>query len=296
MKIAFVGKVVLSAALAAAALWMLHYLWLHYKEEPWTRDGKVRADVVQVSPDVSGLVASVNVHDNEAVKAGQLLFVIDKPRFALALDQARSAVDNMNLQLAQARRENSRDKNLGELVSAEVKEQSTTRIDQLRNALTQAETTLALAKLNLERTEVRAGVDGIVTNLELHAGEYAPAGKAQLALIDSASTHVVAYFEETKIARFKVGDPAHVRLMGERRVLDGRVDSIAGAIEDRDRSSSAKLLASVTPTFNWIRLAQRIPVRIKIDRAPPDMQLIAGRSATVDVVPAPAPRAAGAKS
>jgi RND family efflux transporter MFP subunit len=296
MKIAFVGKVVLSAVLVVAALWVLQYLWQHYKEEPWTRDGKVQAEVVLVTPDVSGLVTSVNVRDNEVVKAGQLLFVIDKPRFELALQQARAAVDNTNLQLAQARRENNRNKNLGDLVSVEGNEQSTNRIDLLRNALTQGETALALAKLNLERTEIRATVDGIVTNLELRTGDYAPAGKAQLALIDRASTYVVAYFEETKIARFKVGDPAHVRLMGEQRVFDGHVDSIAGAIEDRDRSSSAKLLANVAPTFNWIRLAQRIPVRIKIDKAPQDMQLIAGRSATVDVVPAPVPRATGAKS
>ena len=296
MKIAYVGKVVLTTALVIAALWVAHNLWQHYKEEPWTRDGKVRVDVVQVSSDVSGLITSVNVHDNEVVKAGQVLFVIDKPRFALAVEQARSLVDNLNLQIRQARRENSRDKNLGELVSAEVKEQSSTKIDQLRNALAQAESTLALAKLNLERTDIRASVDGIVTNLELHTGEYAPAGKAQLALIDSASMHVVGYFEETKIARFRLGDVAHVRLMGEERVLDGYVESVAGGIEDRDRTSSTKLLASVTPTFNWIRLAQRIPVRIKIDKVPSGMLLIAGRSATVDIVPASTPRATGAKS
>lgn len=270
--------------LVVAAL-VLKSLWTHYKLEPWTRDGRVRADVVQIAPDVSGLVAEVRVHDDQAIKAGDTLFVIDRKRFQLAVTQATATRDALRVQLGQVYRENRRDKSLGNLVSAEVVEQSRTKIEQLQTSIEQADAALAQAQLNLERAEIKAPVDGVVTNLDLRPGDYANAGHSSLALIDTGSLHVVGYFEETKLARVAVGDAVRIQLMGDDKVFDGHVQSIAGGIEERDRAVGQRLLANVTPTFNWVRLAQRIPIRVAIDKAPADAKLIVGRTATVTVVP-----------
>jgi len=271
-------------AIVLAACLVVRSLWIHYKLEPWTRDGRVRADVVQIAPDVSGLVSEVRVHDDQSVKAGDILFVVDRARFQLAVDQAKATRSSLRIQLEQAYREDKRDKSLGSLVSAEVVEQSRTKIDQLQASIAQADAALAQAELNLERTEIKAPVDGIVTNLDLRPGNYANAGRSSIALIDTGSLHVVGYFEETKLANVDVGDAVHIQLMGDNKVFDGHVQSVAGGIEERDRAVGQRLLANVTPTFNWVRLAQRIPVRIAIDKPPADVKLVVGRTATVTVV------------
>jgi RND family efflux transporter MFP subunit len=287
-----VATTLLLVLIAAGAL---RYLWIYYKVEPWTRDGRVRADVVQITPDVSGLVTNVSVHDNEVVHRGQILFVIDRLRYSLAVEQTTATANNLRVQLQQSRRENRRDRNLGALVSTEVREQSQTKIEQLQVAIAQAEAALALAQLNLERTEVKASVDGIVTNLDLHPGDYASAGRPEFALIDLESLHVVGYFEETKISKIEIGDLARVRLMGDGKAFNGHVESIAGGIEDRDRSASPQLLANVNPTFNWVRLAQRIPVRIAIDEPPEGVRLISGRTVSVEIIPRTGSRDIGSK-
>jgi len=148
----------------------------------------------------------------------------------------------------------------------------------------QAVADLALAKLNLERSEVRASVSGIITNMELRPGTYLTPGKAVMALLDSDTLHVQGYFEETKLPRIHLGDAANVRLMGSHHTLRGRVESVAAGIEDRDRSAGATLLANVNPTFNWVRLAQRVPVRIALDQPAERNELVAGATATVEVL------------
>jgi multidrug resistance efflux pump len=142
-----------------------------------------------------------------------------------------------------------------------------------------------LARLNLQRSEVRAPVNGPLTNFDLRPGAYVSAGKGVAALIDEDSLHVEGYFEETKLRMIHVGDKAAVHLMGETTDLHGRVEGIAGGVEDRERSSGASLLANVNPTFSWVRLAQRIPVRIALDPTPGDVRLVAGRTATVVINP-----------
>jgi RND family efflux transporter MFP subunit len=278
------ARVAVTLVLIAAALVAGRQLWAHYREAPWTRDGRVRADVVQVAPDVSGLIEGVRVHDNQTVSQGDILFTIDRARYRLAVVQAEAAIESLRVQVAQAGRENRRNAALGDLVAAELREQSTTRIDQLKAALSQATASLETARLNLARTEVRAPVDGWVTNLDLRPGTYANAGRPVLAVVDRQSLHVLGYFEETKIARVRPGDAVHVRLIGEVQQLDGHVDSIAAGIEDRERQASPTMLANVNPTFNWVRLAQRIPVRVHLDRVPSDVRLIMGRTASVEVV------------
>jgi len=279
-----IGRVVLTLALVAAAIVVGHLGWDHYREAPWTRDGRVRADVIQIAPDVSGLVERVAVHDNQTVRRGDVLFTIDRARHQLAVEQAEATVQGLRTQIEQARRENRRNVSLGDLVPAELREQGVSKVDQLRANLLQASATLDTVRLNLARTEVKAPVDGWVTNLDLRPGAYATAGRPVFALVDQNSLHVQGYFEETKLARIQVGAPVRVRMIGETQWLEGHVDSIAAAIEDRERNGSTNLLANVNPTFNWVRLAQRIPVRVQLDHVPPDTRLIMGRTATVEVI------------
>jgi RND family efflux transporter MFP subunit len=281
-----IGRVALTLALVGAALFVGHLTWDHYREAPWTRDGRVRADVIQIAPDVSGLVESVAVRDNQAVRKGEVLFTLDRARHQIALAQAEATLQGLRVQMEQARRENRRNVTLGDLVPAEVREQGATKVDQLKAALAQAAAASDTARLNLDRTEVRAPVDGWVTNLDLRPGAYATAGRPVFALVDRQSLHVQGYFEETKLGRIAVGAPVRVRLIGETQWLQGHVDSIAAGIEDRERSGSSNLLANVNPTFNWVRLAQRIPVRVQLDGVPPE-KLVAGRTATVEVIEAP---------
>ena len=261
-------------------------LWVYYQEEPWTRDGRVAADVVTIAPDVSGLVTQVLVKDNQPVKRGDVLFRIDPDRFELALAQADAAVASRKAQMDEAARELARSQRLTELsVSQETQEQRQTSAEATAAAYRQAVADRAVAALNLQRSAVVSPVDGTVTNVGLEPGDYVSTGKPVMALVDSATLRVEGYFEETKLPKIYPGDPVRVQLMGEPHVLTGRVESVAAAIADRERSDSADLLANINPTFNWVRLAQRVPVRVKLDAVPPTVQLVVGRTATVAVEP-----------
>lgn len=278
------GRIVLTLLFVAAAGLAGWYIWEKYELEPWTRDGKVRADIVQVTPDVSGLVTDVFIHDNQTVHQGQVLFLIDQPRYKLALAQAEAALASAQAALDEAKREDARNHALGNLVSTEIREQGTTRLEAAEATFAQAVTARDLAKLNLDRTTVVASVNGLLGNVELQPGDYATAGHPVFALVDSDSLRVEGYFEETKLPRIHVGDRVKVQLMGEPKPFYGHVQSIAGGIEDRERGPSANLLPNVNPTFSWVRLAQRVPVRVVVDQPSPDISLIAGRTATVTVL------------
>lgn len=284
----------LMVAAAGAAGWQL---WDHYELSPWTRNGRVRAHIVPLAPDVSGIVSEVAVQDNQRVAAGSLLFSVEKARFDLAAQQAQAAVaaqtvaiGNLQTTLAQALRESERNAALGDLVSQEAREQSRLRLDQARGALRAAEAALRqvqiawnTARLNLQRTEVRAPVAGLVTNLDLRAGAHTNAGHPVMALVESGSLYVEGYFEEDKLPRIRVGDRVHVRPMGG-GLVEGTVESIAAGIADRDRSTGANLLPSVNPSFNWVRLAQRVPVRVRLDPLPAHTRLVVGQTVTVEVL------------
>lgn len=279
-----VARFAVTAVAAVAAAWAGLQLWDHYERAPWTRDGRVRANVVQVAADVSGLVTAVPVHDNEAVKAGALLFEVDRARYTLALRQAQVALAAQRTSLAQADRENRRNTVLGTLVSREATEQTRMRLEQARAGVAQAEVAVDAARLNLDRAEVRAPADGRVTNLDLRQGSYASVGHPVLAIVDARSFYVEGYFEETKLARIHLGDAVRVTPMGQGATFTGTVESLAAGIADRDRSTGTNLLPSVNPTFNWVRLAQRVPVRVKLDPLPAGTQLVAGQTVTVQVV------------
>jgi RND family efflux transporter MFP subunit len=277
------GRLTLTLATLAIAVFAGMRVWDYYEVDPWTRDGRVRADVVSVAPDVSGLVSEVMVHDNQIVKSGDVLFRVDQERFRLALMQADAAAKNRLAAMQEAMHEANRYHSLPDTaVSREKQEQTQATADQAGAAYQQAMADRGVAQLNLDRTMVKASVNGIVTNFSLRPGDYVSAGHAVAAVVDTDSLHVDGYFEETKLPRIHVGAPAHVQLMGDSQWMAGHVDSIAGGIEDRERTtSSSTLLADVNPTFNWVRLAQRIPVRIRLDNPSPQIRLIPGRTATV---------------
>jgi RND family efflux transporter MFP subunit len=282
--LSFLARFAVTAVVVVIAGFVAWELWNYYMLSPWTRDGRVRADVVPVSADVSGLVSDVFVHDNQLVKKGEPLFRIDQKRFELALQQAKAEVASRQATLDQGQRDLARSKALATVaVTAQKYEQDQQAVAVQQAALDAATANLNLAKLNLERSTVTAPVNGVVTNFGLLPGRYVNAGAPILAIIDSDTFRVEGYFEETKLRGVHVGDKATVRLMGDPRLLSGRVESIASGIDDPTRGTSSDLLASVNPTFSWVRLAQRVPVRIKLDELPDDGRLVTGRTATVFV-------------
>ncbi|WP_414615411.1 biotin/lipoyl-binding protein [Stenotrophomonas geniculata] len=283
--LAVIGRWSATLGVCALAAIAAFSLWNRYEMRPWTRDGRVRADVVRVASDMGGLVTQVLVHDNQRVSAGQLLLVLDQPRFAATLEKADAAVRSAHATLALARRESARDNALGNLVASETRERNAAKVDTELAALAQARAEQRVAQLNVQRTEVRATTDGIITNLDLHAGDYLQPGAQALALIDTGSLRIEGYFEETKLACITEGDAAVARLMGDNHDVRGHVDTIAAGIADDQRSSTHNLLPAVAPTYTWVRLAQRIPVRIRIDDAPSDIRLIVGRTAIVTITP-----------
>jgi multidrug resistance efflux pump len=280
-----VGRWSATLALFAVALAAALSLWHRYETRPWTRDGRVRADVVRVASDMGGLVTQVPVRDNQRVAAGQVLLVLDQPRYAAALEKADASVRSAQAALALARRESARDLALGDLVAAETRERNAATVQTRLAELAQASAERRVALLNLQRTEVRASSDGIVTNLDLHPGDFLQAGAQAMALIASDSLRIEGYFEETKLGCIHQGDAAVVRLMGDGRDVHGHVESIAAGIADDQRANSHNLLPAIAPTYAWVRLAQRIPVRIRIDAVAADTRLIIGRTATVTIAP-----------
>jgi RND family efflux transporter MFP subunit len=261
-------------------------LWNYYMDEPWTRDGRVRADVVTIAPDVSGLVTEILVKDNQKVERGDVVLRIDRARFALALQQAEAVVAGRKATLEQAELDLKRYRDLTTAAVSQQKQEQVQATQLLAKAsLDQAVADQAVAQLNLDRSEVHAPVSGRISNMDLRPGTYVTAGKGVMALVDTASLHVDGYFEETKLSRIHIGDPVNIKLMGDSGKLTGHVESVAAGIEDRDRTEGSNLLANVTPTFSWVRLAQRVPVRIKLDPVPDSISLVAGRTATVEVLP-----------
>jgi RND family efflux transporter MFP subunit len=277
-------RLCVTLAVVAAAGFCGWYLWDYYMDAPWTRDSRVRADIIQVAPDVSGLVTQVNVIDNQTVKAGDILFVIDRDRYLLAQNQAEASLESRKATLAQAQRDLARVTQLNTIsISVAQREQYQSAVDVAQANVREAEAALDIAKLNLVRTEIHAPVDGYVTNLLLRQGDYISSGTAVMALVDRNSFYISGYFEETKLPRIHVGDRAVVRLLGIEQPIEGHVSGIASGIVDHERQTSPNLLANVNPTFNWVRLAQRIPVRIDVDHVPEGVKLIAGLTATVVV-------------
>lgn len=261
-------------------------LWVHYMDTPWTRDGRVRADIINVAADVAGYVVDVPVRDNQPVKKGDLLLQIDPEHYAIAVKQAESLVASRKATWEMRKLNASRRADLDNLViSKENRDDANNTASAALADYQQAQAQLEAAELNLKRTKVLATVDGYVTNLNVHVGDYARVGDAKMAVVDQNSFWVYGFFEETKLPGVHIGDPVDMQMMsGE--LLKGHVESISRGIYDRDNPQSRELIADVNPTFNWVRLAQRVPVRIHIDAVPAGMLLAAGTTCTVIVNPA----------
>lgn len=282
---AHTGRVFLTLVMVTMAGLLGWHLWDYYMNAPWTRDGKILADVVRVAPDVSGLVSEVLVRDNQTVKKGDVIFRIDQARYKLALQTAEAKVDSSKAALDMANRDLARYRQLNDTtVTRQKLEQVETTAMQAEAAYRQAGLDRDLAALNLDRSSVKATVNGVITNFSLQPGDYVTAGSAVTALVDTDSYYVSGYFEENKLERIKLGDPVVVDIMGSHVQLKGKVEGIAGGIEDRERTATTSLLANVTPTFNWVRLAQRVPVRVKLEDVPEGVHLVAGRTVSVSVV------------
>jgi multidrug resistance efflux pump len=281
------GRALLTLSMVGCAAVLSWHLWSFYMEAPWTRDAHVRADIVRLAPEVSGPVTEVLVSDNAQVEKGTPLFRIETDRFELALREAEAQVQSSNAAAELARTDFERYLLLASKEAASLKERqhAESRMRQAEAAYQSALAARDLAKLNLERTTVKAPASGTVTNFSLRNGNYVSAGNAVGVLVERESIYVAGYFEETKLPRIHINDPVRIEIMGEPESITGHVASIAAGIEDRERSDSAGSFASVAPTFSWVRLAQRIPVRIEIDDVPNAVRLIAGRTATVSVEP-----------
>ena len=285
----------LVAALAIIAAWLV---WNYYTQSPWTRDGKVRAEQVGVTPQVSGSILQLNVRDNQLVKAGDVLFRIDDTPYKIALLNARAQLAKAKAEVARAQAEQkkaasdaSRRRHLSQnFISAEDLENAntalntaTTNLEAAKAVVGVAQATLDHAQWQLTQTEIKAPVDGWVTNLSTRVGDYAAVGHPVFALVDSRSFYVVGYFEETKLRNVRPGDSAQIILYSSKQKLQGHVSSIGRAIVDQSVESGGDLVANIKPNIPWVRLAQRVPVRIEFDHLPPDTILVSGTTCTVAI-------------
>jgi multidrug resistance efflux pump len=279
-----IARVLLTLILVAAGCAGGYELWDYYMLSPWTRDARVQADVVSIAPDVSGFVDDLRVKDNQFVHKGDVLFVVDRERYTRALATAEAVVAARQAEMEMRQHEAARRAKLTTLsISVEAREDAMLTASSAAASYQQAQADRSTAQLNLDRTVVRAPVNGFVTNLTLDIGQYASIGTKVMALIDSDSYRVTGYFEETKIPAVKRSGHVDIYLMSGGPLLRGHVESISRGITDRDNPAGPELLANANPTFEWVRLAQRIPVRIHIDDVPKGVLISSGMTCTVVV-------------
>ena len=259
-------------------------IWDSYVTAPWTRDGSVRVQVASIAPQVSGQITEVRVVDNQYVHQGDVLYVIDPFDFQVALDsdkaQLRQKAADVQVRQMQAERR----QHLSDLATTPEEQQLYVgNAIQAQAAFDAAQQQVAQADINLKRTQVRSPVNGYVTNLLMRVGDYAQAGTNNISVIDADSYWIDGYFEETKMAHVCIGDRAEAALMGYRDPIVGRVQTVTRGISVSNATPSTQGLPNVDPVYTWVRLAQRVPVRIKIIDLPPGIPLVSGMTATVTI-------------
>lgn len=269
------------AALAVLAGW---FMWNYYMQSPWTRDGKVRAEQVSVTPQVSGAIVDLPVKDNQFVNAGDLLFRIDKTPFHIAELNAQAQLAKAQSELAKANNEANRRRHLSQnVISAEELDTANLNVKAMQASVDAAQATLRQAQWQLAQTDVRAPVSGWITNLSTRTGDFATTGQPLFALVDSHSFYVMGYFEETKLRHIREGAPAQITLYSGNIKLQGHVSSIGRAIYDQSVESDSGLVPDIKPNVPWVRLAQRVPVRIEFDQVPRDVTLVSGTTCSVAI-------------
>ncbi len=230
-----------TGVLVAAALVAARSGWRVYVTSPWTRDGMVRVQVANVAPQISGQIVDVRVSDNQHVHKGDILYVIEKFDFQVALDNAKATMLNREADFAVKRAQNARRAALTTLsTSIEEKQVYDGNAKMADAALASAKAGLSQAEINLQRTEVRSPVDGYVTNLLMRVGDYTRAGTPNISVIDENSYWIDAYFEETKLANIHVGDAAEATLLGYEVPIKGRIESITGGISAANATNSTQ--------------------------------------------------------
>ncbi|EMB4324557.1 p-hydroxybenzoic acid efflux pump subunit AaeA [Pluralibacter gergoviae] len=277
------SRTAITVILVILAFIAIFHAWVYYTESPWTRDARFSADVVAIAPDVSGLITEVDVKDNQLVKKGQTLFVIDRPRYQKALAEADADVAYYQALADEKRREAGRRNKIGAVaLSREEVDQANSNLQTVEHQLARAQATRDLARLDLERTVIRAPSDGWITNLNVYGGEFITRGSTAVALVKKGTFYVTAYMEETKLEGVRPGYRAEITPLGSTRVLKGTVDSIASGVTNASSTVDAKGMATVDSNLEWVRLAQRVPVRIHLDKQT-DNLWPAGTTATVIV-------------
>ena len=275
------SRTAITVVLVILAFIAIFRAWVYYTESPWTRDARFSADVIAIAPDVAGLITAVNVQDNQLVKANQVLFTIDQPRYQKALEEAEADVSYYEALASEKRREAGRRNQLGiQAMSREEIDQANNVLQTVLHQLAKAQATRDLAKLDLERTVIRAPADGWVTNLNVYAGEFITRGSTSVALVKQNSFYVQAYLEETKLEGVRPGYRAEITPLGSNHVLKGTVDSVAAGVTNASSSSDSKGMATIDSNLEWVRLAQRVPVRIHLDEQQGNLWP-AGTTATV---------------
>jgi multidrug resistance efflux pump len=353
-------RVLLTGAVVLAAAGVAAYKYWDYVVNPWTRDGQVRAQVVQITPRVSAPIVQLPIDDNRLVQKGDLLFRIDPRTFQATVDQKQAELDETidDIQALEKTVEagkatvaqyeslvkqaaitirgytaafNEAKTTLERISQAaksgavskqqldESREQFDVAQAQLDGAqarqiqvnaqklqteadlaraeadlgapgdanahLRAAKAALETAALDVEFTQVKAPVTGYITNLNLRLGDQAVTNQAALALVDITSFWIDAFFKETVTARIRPGDRAVVTLMSHPdQPIEGRVDSLGWGISQDDGSTGSELLPTISPTFEWIRLAQRVPVRVHLLKLPDGVKLRVGTTASVLVL------------
>jgi len=263
-------------------------MWDAYMGAPWTRDGTVRAYVVTMAPEVAGRIVELPVADNQFVHKSDLLMVIDPTNFKIAVSLAEAAVRQAEANAQNIERQAQRRQRLSDLAET-VEDRQTFESNALvaQAQYQQAVANLDQARVNLERTQIRSPVNGWVTNLLAQLGDYVTVGQNEISLVDADSFWIDGYFEENNLGSIREGDPASIKLMGYSQIVHGHVGSLARGINVANAQPNGQGLATVNPIFTWVRLAQRIPVRIRIDDVPDGVRLVAGMTATVQIDPRP---------
>jgi multidrug resistance efflux pump len=273
-----------TVAVAAGLSWLM---WESYMGTPWTRDGRVRVYVVTIAPQVAGTITQLPVKDDQFVHKNDLLMEIDPTNYKIAVEVAQAAVEQAKAMSENAKAEAERREKLGDWVSQEERQTFVSRSMASDATYRQATANLEQAQVNLKRTRIVSPVNGYVTNLEAQLGDYVNVGERRISVVNSDSFWVDGYFEETVLGSIKIGDPAQIKLMGYSEVIQGHVAGVARGINIENAASNDAGLAKVNPIFTWVRLAQRVPVRIALDHVPADIRLVAGQTATVQIDPAP---------
>jgi RND family efflux transporter MFP subunit len=274
-------------AIMFVAVVMTLATWDYYVTAPWTRDGRVRVQVAGVAPQVSGQITEQRVVDNQFVRKGDVLYVIDPFDFVVALRTNKAMMEQKAADLQVKQVQSERRQHLSNIATtAEEQQVFAGTALQAKAAFESAQQQLAQAEINLRRTQVRSPVNGYVTNLLIGVGDYAQQGTVIVSVIDSDSYWIDGYFEETKMARVCIGDRVEAKLMGYAQPILGHVSTVTRGIGVSNAAAGTQGLPNVDPVYTWVRLAQRIPVRITIDQVPPSVPLVSGMTATVTILPA----------